>query len=308
MAKNRLSRRRSDRIQDWRTEMAEALQADGAASQCLMEDSLPDTHISGYTSEIRARFLRDYEAAVVLEAANKADGVMLSRSDTHLDTAKLRNAVKVAFWPVSKPIKAVLWAQRHWEDWLWTKLHAAADKYEEARFQKKAKKVYVSPAEQRATGGTTVSTPAASPQRFRRSQAHKMCRCPARRFMGAYRREFYDESPSSYPSPCSQNAEGFDSTLPENVKSAGSKAFQSERNFIFSSARRFAKVTESSDTAPAATDRLESDTELSKVRRLDSLQPCEPMTPSPLLLSKHFMKACEDLTIKPMGKKINQSS
>ena len=59
-----------------------------------------------------------------------------NRDNTNQWTKRLSRAAQVAFWPISMPVKGILYAQRHWEAFMWDGIEAAVRKRQAAKSAK----------------------------------------------------------------------------------------------------------------------------------------------------------------------------
>ena len=110
MARSYLSPKDTKRVRTWQTDTAEALRHGNGTTDEAKGYVVHDEYASIDSRELQHRGERERELAAAPTEAAEGGGVDLGRNHRYLSKAKkhLKKGAKVAFWPISKPVKAIL--------------------------------------------------------------------------------------------------------------------------------------------------------------------------------------------------------
>ena len=131
MARSRLPKHQVRRIRNWQTCTAEALDSSDGGLVHDKDDSTYDDHHQLDVSSVQGLGVdgaKAYPQAAVMEAGRIDFGEQHNTSRTFRKW--FRKGAKVAFSPVSLPVRAILYAQRHWEEFLLGRLETAVQRLE----------------------------------------------------------------------------------------------------------------------------------------------------------------------------------
>ena len=83
--------------------------------------------------ELQRRLTEKANAALTEAPWLEQGGIVgLERKPSAVKTV-LKKGVKVALWPISKPVKGILYVQRHWEEFFWNSVDSAVRKRKETK-------------------------------------------------------------------------------------------------------------------------------------------------------------------------------
>lgn len=124
----RLRRRQITRIEDLETNTATGLKVDGSGG---VNNKFLATQTGAYVLDVEELQRRvTQEAIATFEEAPLLEQGCTVRSEREPAALKtfLKKGLEVAFWPISKPVKGILYVQRHWEELFWDSIGAAVRK------------------------------------------------------------------------------------------------------------------------------------------------------------------------------------
>ena len=134
MARRRLRQRQVKRIKSWRANTGEELGNDDAIPVYDEDELMHNEDHELDVGELQSHPIPEADATFERAPSMEEGGIdfRVQRRTSSTLTKWLKKGAKVAFSPVSLPVRAILYAQRHWEEFLWGHIEAAVQRHQAA--------------------------------------------------------------------------------------------------------------------------------------------------------------------------------